>query len=97
MQVGGTIANPTVVPDPTAVPGKVVGVVADTANGVFDLLGKVSGTGGSGSGEANPCAVALDTASGKPASTDETIIDNVGGAVEDTVKGVGDAINDLFQ
>jgi uncharacterized protein involved in outer membrane biogenesis len=97
MQVGGTIANPTVVPDPTAVPGKVVGVVADTANGVFDLLGKVSGTGGSGSGEANPCAVALDTASGKPASPDETIIDDVGGAVEDTVKGVGDAINDLFQ
>lgn len=97
VQVGGTIANPDVTPDPTAVPGKVVGVVADTANGVFDLLGKVTGTGGSG-GEGNPCATALDTASGgKPASSSGTLIDNVGGAVEDTVKGVGDAINKLFQ
>ncbi len=97
MEVGGTIANPSVTPDPTAVPGKVVGVVADTANGVFDLLGKVTGTGGSG-GQANPCATALDTASGgKPASSGGTLIDNVGGAVEDTVKGVGDAIDKLFQ
>lgn len=98
VQVGGTIANPDVVPDPTAVPGKVVGAVADTANGVFDLLGKVTGTGGSDGGEANPCATALDTASGsKPDSSGGTLIDSVGGAVEDTVKGVGDAINDLFQ
>lgn len=96
MLVGGTIADPKAAPDPAAVPGKVVGVVADTANGVFDLLGKVTGTGGSAA-EGNPCAVALDTASGKPASSTDTLIDNVGGAVEDTVKGVGDAINDLFQ
>jgi len=96
VQVGGTIANPDVVPDPTAVPGKVVGAVADTANGVFDLLGKVTGTGGSG-GEGNPCAAALDTATGKDGSSTGTLIDNVGGAVEDTVKGVGEAINKLFQ
>lgn len=98
VEIGGTIANPSVAPDPTAIPGKVVGVASDTAVGVFNILGDVAGLGSGGSGAGNPCAAALDSASGAqaPASTGGTILEDVGGAVEDTVKGVDDAINKLF-
>ncbi len=99
MQIGGTIASPSVIPDPTAIPGKVVGAASDTAVGVFNILGDASGLGTIGAGgNANPCATALDSATGStpPPSAGGELLEDVGGAVEDTVKGVGDAIDKLF-
>lgn len=106
--VGGTLASPSVAPDPVALAQSVAGVAVGTATGgVFGALAGLA-TSGSGSDAAaadgNPCANALagggtGGAAKAPQSTGEQILEGAGGAVEgagDAVKGAGEALKGLF-
>lgn len=106
--VGGTLASPSVAPDPAALAQSVAGVAVGTATGgVFGALAGLA-TSGSGSDAAsadgNPCANALagggtGGAAEAPQSTGEQILEGAGGAVEgagDAVKGAGEALKGLF-
>jgi hypothetical protein len=105
--IGGTLASPSVAPDPAALAKGVAGaaVGAATGAGVFGALAGLTGTGGTSGGSAateggNPCANAL--AGGEaaaPQSTSEQILEGAGSAIEgagDAAKDAGEAIKGLF-
>jgi hypothetical protein len=106
--IGGTLASPSVAPDPAALAKGVAGaaVGAATGAGVFGALAGLTGTGGASSeGTAadtgNPCADALAGGgeAAAPKSTTEEILDGAGGAIEgagDAAKDAGEAIKGLF-
>jgi hypothetical protein len=96
VDVTGSLADPSVTPDPLGVAGTAIGAASTVAGDVFDLLGDVAGVdngGNSGGG----CAMALDaSAKSKPAkkkSTGEELLDDTG----DAIKDIGEGIGDLFQ
>jgi hypothetical protein len=102
--VGGTLASPSVVPDPAALAQGVAGAAVGAATGgVFGALAGLAGSGGGGSGATggNPCANALagGTAEAAPKSTSEQILDGAGGAIDgagSAVKDAGEALKGLF-
>ncbi len=104
--VRGTLASPSVAPDPAALAQGIAGVAVGTATGgVFGALAGLAtsgsgGDGGSASG-GNPCANALagGTDQAAPKSTGEQILEGAGGAVGgagDAVKDAGKALKGLF-
>jgi hypothetical protein len=104
VMVGGTLASPSVVPDPAALAQGVAGVAVGAATGgVFGALAGLA-TGGSDSGSGtgdNPCANALAGGTGEaaPKSTSEQILDGAGGAIDGAggaVKDAGEALKGLF-
>jgi hypothetical protein len=107
--IGGTLASPSVAPDPAALAKGVAGaaVGAATGAGVFGALAGLTGTGGASGGSTsaatgNPCADALAGGgeAAAPQSTSEQILDGAGSAIEgagDAAKDAGEAIKDLFQ
>ena len=64
LDVGGTLANPSVTPDKGALATGIVGAVGGLALVPFDILwGGLSSFGGSGgTAKANPCVVAAEQA-----------------------------------
>ena len=105
--IGGTLASPSVAPDPAALAKGVAGAAVGAAPGagVFGALAGLAGTGGASGGTTaeggNPCANAL-AAGGEaaaPQSTTEQILEGAGGAIEgagDAAKDAGEAIKGLF-
>jgi uncharacterized protein involved in outer membrane biogenesis len=103
VNVRGTLASPSVLPDPAALAGAAAEVAAGVATGgVFTALSGLSsaaGSAGSAGGE-NPCAGALTAAGAPPKSTSEQILDGAGGVIEgtgDAAKGAGEALKGLFE
>lgn len=102
--IRGTLASPSVVPDPAALAQGVAGaVVGGATGGVFGALAGLTGTGSAGSEEAsgNPCADALAAAPAPAESkgTTEQILDGAGGVIDgagSAVKGAGEALKGLF-
>ncbi len=104
--VRGTLASPSVAPDPAALAQGIAGVAVGTATGgVFGALAGLatSGSGGDGGSVSggNPCANALagGTDQAAPKSTGEQILEGAGGAVGgagDAVKDAGKALKGLF-
>lgn len=106
VQVRGTLAKPSVTPDPAALAAGIAGAAAGAATGgVFGALAGLAGTGeatGTAGGE-NPCAAALASAGGgeaaAPKSTTGEILDGAGkalGGAGDAVKDAGEALKGLF-
>jgi uncharacterized protein involved in outer membrane biogenesis len=110
VRVGGTLASPSVSPDPEALAAKAAGAVGAVALGPVGIVGALIGgeaTAESGAASDNPCVTALSSAGkeAKPAkqepkSTGEQIIEGAGETLEDAgeaLEGVGESIQDLFQ
>ncbi len=103
VNVRGTLASPSVLPDPAALAGAAAGVAAGVATGgVFTALSGLSSAAGSSEAAAgdNPCASALTAAGAPPKSTSEQILEGAGGVIEgtgDAAKGAGEALKGLFE
>ncbi len=112
VKVGGTLASPSVVPDPAAIASGVAGALTGGGNsGVFGALAGLTGSGQAASGggtasSGNPCADALASggqaapAAEAPKSTSEQILDGAGSVLDgagDAAKDAGEAIKNLFQ
>jgi uncharacterized protein involved in outer membrane biogenesis len=100
MIVGGTMANPHVVPDAQAIAEGTVGAVVNAPVGVLNTLGSVAGIGGgedsaskaaAGCGGAHAAAKPGTKPAAKQGVGDE-LLNGVGGAA----KGAGDAIKGLL-
>lgn len=107
VQVRGTLAKPSVTPDPAALAAGIAGAAAGAATGgVFGALAGLAGSGEATSttpGGENPCAAALASDGGgeaaAPKSTTDEILDGAGealGGAGDAVKGAGEALKGLF-
>lgn len=102
VNVGGTLASPSVLPDPAALAGAAAEVAAGVATGgVFTALSGLSSAAGSSeaAGGDNPCAGALTAAGAPPESTSEQILEGAGGAIEGAggaAKDAGEALKGLF-
>ncbi|HEX6103590.1 MAG TPA: AsmA family protein [Alphaproteobacteria bacterium] len=111
VKVGGTLANPSVVPDPGKIAENVVGTVVGAPQGIFDTLASLTGQKAAAADQ-NPCATAI---SGKAQPAKATTSNqggttagsgatggtaapssSSGGVIEDTVKGLGNTLNNLF-
>jgi hypothetical protein len=107
VKVGGTLASPSVVPDPGKIAENVVGTVVGAPQGIFDTLSSLTGQKAAAA-EVNPCAAALSgkaqpakatTATGGTtggASGTAAPSSSGGGVIQDTVKGLGNTLNNLF-
>jgi hypothetical protein len=93
VDVTGSLADPTVTPDPLGVAETAVGAVSTITGDVFDILGEVVGEGGS-EGSGGACVLAMDAAAKpkpeKKKSTGEQIIEDTGDVIEDIGEGIGD-------
>ena len=97
--VTGTLASPSVAPDPLGTAlgiAKTAGMVINPVAGIGVLIGdKVAGSAGGGD---NPCVVAVDESAGGAAepsvieSVTEGAGDAVGGAVGGAAEGAADAV-----
>lgn len=104
VQVRGTLAKPSVTPDPAAVAKGLAGAAAGAATGagVFGALAGLTtagAAGGDGAQGENPCAAALAAASEAPKSTSEQILEGAGEALKgagDAAKGAADVLKGLF-
>ncbi|HXV25455.1 MAG TPA: AsmA family protein [Alphaproteobacteria bacterium] len=99
VQVRGTLASPSVTPDPAAIAKGAVGAVVGAPSGIFGALAGLTGSKAS-TAEQNPCAAALtgktqpskaatETSSGTAPATGT-------GVVEDAVKGLGKTLDNFF-
>ena len=112
VKVGGTLAKPSVVPDPGKIAENVVGTVVGAPEGIFNTLSSLTGQKAA-TAEQNPCAAAISgkaqpakastatqsggTTAGSGATTGTTAPSSSGkGVVEDTVEGIGKTLDNLF-
>jgi uncharacterized protein involved in outer membrane biogenesis len=111
VKVGGTLANPNVVPDPGKIAANVVGTVVGAPQGIFDTLASLTGQKAA-TAEQNPCAAAISgkaqpakattssqggTTAGSGATGGTAApSSSSGGVIQDTVKGLGNTLNNLF-
>lgn len=95
INVGGTLAHPSVSPDPLGAVGNTADFAARAANtATFGVLSSLTGVGGSSSPGANPCvSAAAAGAKAKQSSAGEKVIDGLGTAAE----GVGQGAQELGQ
>jgi uncharacterized protein involved in outer membrane biogenesis len=95
INVGGTLAHPSVSPDPLGAAGNAADFAARTANtATFGVLSSLTGVGGSSSPGANPCVgAAAAGAKAKQSSAGEKIINGLGTAAD----GVGEGAKELGQ
>lgn len=91
MRVRGTLAEPRVTPDPASVAANAAGIAAIVATG--GLLGVVAGANTLLSGQANPCAAALEKAAAAPPQPSDAAPSSGGRILE----GAGEALQDLGQ
>jgi AsmA family protein len=106
VKVGGTLAKPSVTPDPGKIAQNVVGTVVGAPQGIFDTLASLTGQKAAAA-EQNPCAAAL-SGKAQPAKASSTSQSGgtVGGTaapsssgkgvVEDAVQGLGNTLNSIF-
>jgi len=111
VKVGGTLAKPSVVPDPGKIAEIVVGTVVGAPQGIFDTLSSLTGQKAA-TAEQNPCAAAISGkaqpakastttqgggTTGSGATTGTAAPSSSGkGVVEDTVEGIGKTLDNLF-
>jgi uncharacterized protein involved in outer membrane biogenesis len=111
VKVGGTLASPSVVPDPGKIAENVVGTVVGAPQGIFDTLSSLTGQKAAVSG-VNPGAAALSgkaqpakattatggttSGSGATGGTAAPSSSSSGGVIQDTVKGLGSTLDSLF-
>jgi AsmA family protein len=110
VKVGGTLASPSVVPDPGKIAENVVGTVVGAPQGIFDTLSSLTGQKAAAAG-VNPCAAALSGKAQPAKSTTATGGTTAGsgatggtaapassgkGVVEDAVQGLGNTLNNLL-
>jgi uncharacterized protein involved in outer membrane biogenesis len=95
INVGGTLARPSVSPDPMGAAGNAADFAARAANtATFGVLSSLTGVGGSSSPGANPCVgAAAAGAKAKQSSAGEKIINGLGTAAD----GVGQGAEELGQ
>jgi uncharacterized protein involved in outer membrane biogenesis len=95
IDVGGTLARPSVSPDALGAAGNAADFAARTANGAtFGMLSSLTGVGGSSSAGDNPCVgAAAAGAKAKQSSAGEKILDGLGTAAD----GVGQGAQELGQ
>jgi len=104
VRVTGSLASPSVVPDPVATVGNTVNFATGTLNvATLGIFGSLTGLGQGGSTTENPCATALNHALTGKQSTGEKVLQDVGGAAQDVgegavdvLKGVGEGIGNIF-
>ncbi|MDF2764739.1 MAG: putative protein involved in outer rane biosis, asmA [Rhodospirillales bacterium] len=112
VKVGGTLASPSVVPDPGKIAENVVGTVVGAPQGIFDTLASLTGQKAAAADQ-NPCATAI-SGKAQPAKATTTTqgggstagsgatagtaapSSSGGGVIQDTVKGLGNTLNNLF-
>ena len=106
VQVGGTLAKPSITPDAGAIAKGVVGTVVGAPTGIFGALAGLTGSKAA-TAEVNPCAAAL---SGKAQPAETTTTSGGGtattggaapsssskGTVEGIVEGLGGTLDNLF-
>ncbi len=97
--VRGTLASPSVTPDPAAIAKGAVGAVVGAPSGIFGALAGLTGSKAA-TAEQNPCAAAL---AGKAQPAEATTGTSGGtapatgtGIVEDAVKGLGKTLDSFF-
>jgi uncharacterized protein involved in outer membrane biogenesis len=111
VKVGGTLASPSVTPDPGAIAKNVVGAVAGAPQGVFGALAGLTGSKAAAAPQ-NPCASAVagntqpakattsSSPSGGTTSTDANTSapppSSSKGGVEGVVEGLGGTLNNLL-
>jgi AsmA family protein len=107
VKVGGTLAKPSVTPDPGKIAENVVGTVVGAPQGIFDTLASLTGQKAAAA-EQNPCAAALSGKAqpAKAATAAPSGGTATGGAaapsssgkrvVEDAVQGLGNTLNSIF-
>ena len=106
VKVGGTLAKPTVIPDPGKIAANVVGTVVGAPEGIFGALSSLTGSKAA-TAEQNPCAAALSgkaqpakattaAPSGGAATTGTAAPSSGKGAIEGTVEGLGKTLDSLF-
>ena len=105
VRVGGTLAKPSVTPDPGKIAQNLVGTVVNTPQSVFGALASLTGQKAQ-TAEQNPCAVAVSSkaqpaqpaaqAAPAPASSGTAQPSGAGGALEGVVKGLGGSLDSLF-
>ncbi len=95
INVGGTLARPSVSPDPIGAAGNAADFAARAANtATFGVLSSLTGVGGSSGSGANPCVgAAAAGAKAKQSSAGEQIINGLGTAAD----GVGQGAQELGQ
>lgn len=104
VRVTGSLASPSVAPDPVATVGNTVNFATGTLNvATLGIFGSLTGLGQGGSTTENPCATALNHALTGKQSTGEKVLQDVGGAAQDVgegavdvLKGVGEGIGNIF-
>jgi uncharacterized protein involved in outer membrane biogenesis len=104
VRVTGSLASPSVVPDPVATVGNTVNFATGTLNvATLGIFGSLTGLGEGGSTTENPCATAVNNALTAKPSTGEKVLQDVGGAAQDVgkgavdvLKGVGEGIGNIF-
>ncbi len=105
VRIGGTLADPSVGPDPQAMAAGLVSTVGGIGTGVFDTLAGVTGGGTSGSTDSsggNACVAALDTSgAAQPQSSGDMItegaeqmLEGAGQAGEGVGQGAGEVLED---
>ncbi len=107
VMVGGTLAKPSVTPDPGAIAEGVVGAVVGAPEGVFGALAGLTGSKAV-TAEQNPCAAAIGGTS-QPAKASATTSgggtatsggaapsSSKQGTVEGIVEGLGSTLDNLF-
>lgn len=106
VEVGGTLANPSVTPDPGAIAQNVVGAVVGAPAGIFGALAGLTASKAA-TAEQNPCAAAISgklqpakatTTSGSGTATTGAAAppSSSKGTVEGIVEGLGNTLDDLF-
>lgn len=101
INVGGTLAEPTFLPDPASVAKGVAGLAATVVVGPLGLLIPLVSAG---SGEENPCVAALARQASAPraavaepeAEEDKSVLDEAKEAVEGIGESIGKALKGLF-
>ncbi len=106
VKVGGTLAKPSVTPDPGKIAENVVGTVVGAPQGVFDTLAGLTGSKAA-TAEQNPCAAAVagksqpakatGSTSGSGTAAGSAAPSSSGkGVVEDTVEGLSKTLDSFL-
>jgi uncharacterized protein involved in outer membrane biogenesis len=97
INVGGTLAEPTFLPDPASVAKGVAGVAATAVVGPLGLLIPLVSAG---SDDENPCVTALDQQAAAPRAAapdeDKSVLEEAQEAVEGVTESIGKSLKGLF-
>jgi hypothetical protein len=94
INVGGTLAKPSVSPDAAGAVGNTADFAARTANSAtFGALASLTGVGAGGGGSDNPCVGAAAAGKAKQSSAGQKIIDGL----STTGEGIGQGAQELGQ